>query len=93
MLSQYGLQISIIVAQYSDAWLDYLLGVAQGPVYHDRLGEDDLLHLHRIGTYHVQVPEEMYALAALLTAVTIHDWRQAGRGIKALPLRLGKGQK
>jgi hypothetical protein len=62
-------------------------------VYHDQWEEDDLLHLHRIGTYHVQVPEEMYALATLLTAITIHDWRQGDRGSKTLLLRLGKGPK
>lgn len=92
MMLQHRLRLSIVVAQYSVAWLKYRLGATQGPVFHDQLEEDDLLHLYRIGTYHVQIPEEMYTLATLLTALTIHAWDRGDRGSKTLPLRVGKGR-
>jgi hypothetical protein len=75
MLSQYGSQLSLIVPQYSDNWLDYLLQRVPGPVFRQGLTDDAMLHLHRVGSYDVELAEDMYALSALLVAIIIHDWR------------------
>lgn len=82
MLSQYRLDISIILAQYEPEWLDYIRSGHQ-PVSSEELSEKHMLRMRRIGLYRAKEPSHMYRLAHILAALVIKDSRDAAAAASA----------
>lgn len=77
MLTQYGLDISVILATYTPAWVDYILD-GKNDVYDESLREKDMLRLYRLRIFKVHNKDEMKELSTLLGAILIQDRRGSG---------------
>ena len=79
LLSQYGLDITITLAEYSDDWLGYLSSSHTILENSDTLEAKHFLRMRRFGPFAVGNTREMYHLVSILAGVLVKDRESAAR--------------
>src|SRR4051812_17957432 len=72
MVSQYLQDVSIIVAEPTLPWLEYI-GDGERQVVEDDMEDDDMLKIHRLGVFDIRVKQELLHVLVALSAVQIKD--------------------
>jgi hypothetical protein len=72
MLNQYGMVISVVVADFSDAWMDYMWQGSCG-VSNPHLLDRHILRMHRFGEFRIDDAQDMHHLSVLLAAILVKD--------------------
>ena len=72
LLTQYGLEMSLVVATYSDRYVEYLLD-GKTPVLRTDLKEADMLNMERLGVWASNNTQDAFRFAVLVATLMLQD--------------------